>query len=150
MDNSLRSRMIFHGALVILLGLLAGFPFALVLTGDLAGSGRAWKMAHLEGVLNGLLVIAVAAAGGRIRLAPRQQALMATSFIITAWGNLVASVIAALFGVRGLAPRGPAANLVVYAIFMVAVVVVLVGLGLLAKGARAAIPGTQGSMEAGV
>jgi len=149
MESRLRSKMIHHGALVILLGLLAGFPFALVITGDLAGSERAWKMAHLEGVLNGLLLIAVAAAGGNLRLAPRRQAWMAGAFIVTAWGNLVASVIAAIFEVRGLEPRGPTANLVVYAIFMVAVIAVIIGLGLLAKGALAAIPGTQGSREAG-
>ncbi len=29
--------MIFHGAVVILLGLLAGFPYALVVTGSLGG-----------------------------------------------------------------------------------------------------------------
>ena len=143
MDSTLRSKMIFHGALVILLGLLAGFPFALVLTGDLAGSDRAWRMAHLEGVLNGLLVIAVAAVGGAVRLAPRLQAVMATLFLLTAWGNLVASVIAALAGVRGLEPGGPAANLVVYVIFMVAVVAAIAGLVLLAKGARAAVRGAE-------
>ncbi len=76
MESRLRSKMIHHGALVMLLGMAVGFPFA--------------------------------------------------------------SVIAAVFGVRGLAPVGPAANLAVYAIFMVAVFAVIAGLVLLAGGARAA------------
>jgi hypothetical protein len=36
--------MIFHGAVVILLGLAAGFPFALVITQSLEGSVRAWRI----------------------------------------------------------------------------------------------------------
>ena len=37
--------MLFHGVVVILLGLLAGIPFAFVISGELAGSVRAWRMA---------------------------------------------------------------------------------------------------------
>ncbi len=49
MDERLRHKMIFHGAVVILLGLLAGFPFAFVITEQMPGDVRAWRMAHLEG-----------------------------------------------------------------------------------------------------
>ena len=56
-----------HGALVFLLGLAAGFPFAIEILGrfdlwpvsiemDMPGDYRGWRMAHLEGVLNGMLL----------------------------------------------------------------------------------------------
>src|SRR5262245_17297805 len=117
MDARLRDRLVFHGAVVILLGLAAGFPFAFVITGSLAGSERAWRMAHLEGVLNGLLLLAVAGVAERLTLATRGQAALAWALVITAYGNLLASVLAATYGVRGLEPGGPASNTLVYLLF---------------------------------
>ena len=127
--------MIFHGAVVILLGLLAGFPYALVVTGTLASSERAWRMAHLEGVLNGLLVIVVAAVWDRLALAGRKRDVLAWSLVLMAYGNVVASAIGATFAVRGLEPGGPPSNTLVYVLFMAAVLGVVVGLGLVAEGA---------------
>jgi len=127
--------MIFHGAVVILLGLLAGFPYALVVTGALASSERAWRMAHLEGVLNGLLVIAVAAVWDRLALVGRKRDVLVWSLVLMAYGNVVASAIGATFAVRGLAPGGSFSNTLVYGLFMAAVVGVVIGLGLVAEGA---------------
>jgi len=64
MNPRLRSRLVFHGAIVVMLGLLAGFPHAFVLTGQIAGEERAWRMAHLEGLLNGMLAMLAAAVSG--------------------------------------------------------------------------------------
>ena len=127
--------MIFHGAVVILLGLLAGFPYALVVTGSLAGSERAWRMAHLEGVLNGLLVIVVAAVWDRLALDGWKRDVLAWSLVLIAYGNVVASVIGATFAVRGLEPGGSPSNTLVYLLFMMAVVGIVVGIGLVAEGA---------------
>jgi hypothetical protein len=133
--------MIFHGAVVLFLGLLAGFPFALVVTEEMEGSEQAWRMAHLEGVLNGILVIAVAAASARLALTARQQALLAGALVLMAYGNAVASILGAAFDVRGLQPTGPPINLVVYVIFALAVLGILVGTGLVAHGARRSAQG---------
>src|SRR5262245_22960114 len=127
--------MIFHGAVVILLGLLAGFPYALVVTGTLVSSERAWRMAHLEGVLNGLLVIAVAAVWDRLALAGRKRDVLVWALVLMAYGNVVASAIGATFAVRGLDPGGPFSNTLVYLLFMAAVVGVVVGLALVVDGA---------------
>ena len=40
---------------------------------DIGGEQRAWNMAHLEGITNGLMLIGFAAAAPFIRLGPRQQ-----------------------------------------------------------------------------
>jgi len=127
--------MIFHGAVVILLGLLAGFPYALVITGSLVSSERAWRMAHLEGVLNGLLVIVVAAVWDRLALDGWKRDVLAWSLVLMAYGNVVASVIGATFAVRGLEPGGSPSNTLVYLLFMMAVVGIVVGIGLVAEGA---------------
>jgi hypothetical protein len=124
-----------HGLVVILLGLLTGFPYALVVTGSMAGAERAWRMAHLEGVLNGMMLVAIGAAGDSIALSARQARWLRWTLIVTAYGNWLGATLGAAAGERGLAPEGPVANLAVYLLFMAAVVAVLAGLSLAAFGA---------------
>jgi hypothetical protein len=128
--------MIFHGAVVVMLGLLAGFPHAFVLTGQLAGEERAWRMAHLEGLLNGMLVMIAAAVASQLVLSARQWTWLYWSLVAAAYGNVVASVLGASVGVRGLATAGPPANLVMNLLFWVAIGGILLGVALLIVGAR--------------
>jgi hypothetical protein len=146
-DRALRTRMVFHGAAVVLLGMLAGFPYAFVVTGDLPGSERAWRMAHLEGVLNGLLMLAVAGVGGRLALSAGQARVLFWALVVTGYGNVVAAVIGATFAVRGLAPGGSFSNTIVYTLFMVAIGGVFVALGLVALGARRRPPAPEHAEE---
>jgi hypothetical protein len=133
MSEKQRAWLVFHGALVLALGMAAGFGFASAVSGEV--DVRAWRMAHLEGVLNGLLLIGAAAAGGLLALGEGARRVLVWSLAITAWGNTVASVIAAAAGVRGLQPGAPFANALVFWLFMLGVVAVLVSLMLLAAGA---------------
>jgi len=139
MSPRLRARMVFHGAVVVLLGLLAGFPHAFVLTGQLQGEERAWRMAHLEGLLNGILVMLAAAVAGTLVLSPTQQRWLVWSLVVAAYGNLIASVLGASAGVRGLAFAGPPANLLMNLLFWIAIGGVFAGVGLLIVGARNAV-----------
>jgi hypothetical protein len=148
MAERLQSRLIAHGALVFLVGLLAGFPFAFFELGKIAlwpipgsievslpGDVRGWRMAHLEGILNGLTLIAVAAVLPRLRLTLRQLQIVAWSLIITAWGNSIASVIGPAFGGRGLEFGGSGANSLMYLLFVAAVGAVIVAMWLVFRGA---------------
>jgi len=138
MDSRLRARLVFHGAVVVMLGLLAGFPHAFVLTGQLAGEERAWRMAHLEGLLNGMLTMLAGAVGGALVLSASQQRWLLWSLLAAAYGNVIASVLGASAGVRGLALAGPPANVVMNLLFWVAIAGVFVGVALLVAGAAAA------------
>jgi hypothetical protein len=135
MESGARASLVFHGIVVIVLGLLPGIPYALVIGGDLPGDLRAWRMAHLEGVLNGMLMLVISAAGGSMTLSPGRSRLLVRCFGVAGYGNVAASVLGAIFGVRGLTPTGPASNFVTYVIFMAAVVGVLLGLAIAAQGA---------------
>jgi len=135
MSRRARANLTLHGIIVIALGLLAGFPYALAISGDIGGEPRAWSMAHLEGVLNGLVLLGVGAAGSAIELAERQTRVLVASLLVAGYGNVVAAAIGATFGVRGLEAAGPPANLLVFALFTAAIVGVFVGLGLAAFGA---------------
>ena len=151
MAPRLRSLMVAHGALVFLVGLVAGFPFAFVILekvalwpfpGTLAwapgGDVRAWRMAHLEGILNGLTLFAVAAAADHVRLDARRQRWVAWGLIVTAWGNMSASLIGPLFGGRGLEFGHGVANSLMYLLFVLAIVTVVLALWLVFRGALAA------------
>jgi len=156
MSDRLRSLMVGHGALVFLVGMAAGFPFAFVILGkvvlwpfpgalDWTGPGdvRAWRMAHLEGILNGLTLIGVAAVGSQLALGERAQAIVAWALVVTAWGNMIASLIGPLSGGRGLEFGHGAANSLMYLLFVVAVAAVVVAMALVCRGAfRAASAAT--------
>jgi hypothetical protein len=149
MRERLQSAMIVHGALVFIVGLLAGFPFAFVILGKIAlwpvpgaadvhmpGDVRGWHMAHLEGILNGLTLFAVAAIMPQLRLGETGLKVVAWTLIVTAWGNIIASVIGPVFGGRGLEFGGSVANSLMYVLFVIAIVTVLIALALVARGAR--------------
>jgi hypothetical protein len=125
-----------HGALVFLLGMAAGFPFAIEILGrfdlwpvsiemDMPGDYRGWRMAHLEGVLNGLLLIGVAAVGPLLKLGARGAAWVTKGLLVCAWGNITASWIGPLTETRGLSFTGIGWNSLVFLLFMAAVVGVI-------------------------
>lgn len=139
MNSRSRLQMVLHGAAVFFLGLAAGVPYAMVVTGSLAGEERAWKMAHAEGVQNGLLLLAVAGAGGLLSLDDRRSSLLAWSLIVASYGNVIASILGAATGNRGLEAVAPGANVAVFSLFVVAMGGVITGMGLVVSGALAAM-----------
>lgn len=136
MDKDKQRQLVLHAIVIIFLGLVAGFPFVTAIQSGTPEEVRAWRMAHLEGVINGLLMLAVAGVGSVIVLDARKQALVVWGLIITGYGNIVASIVGASTGFRGLEPAGPAANWVVFVLFTLGIVAVVVALALVAYGAR--------------
>jgi hypothetical protein len=132
MDKKRASLLAAHAAIVLLIGLIVGFPFATATTAG--GDVRAWRMAHMEGLLNGLLMLGVAAAAPAIALGARAQSILYWALLATGYGNALASWLAAGSGERGLAAGGSLANNLVFAGFMVAVVAVIVALLLMVVG----------------
>jgi cytochrome bd-type quinol oxidase subunit 2 len=134
--NRTASFLVLHGVIVVLLGLLVGFAYASAITdGWGAEAERAWRTAHLEGLLNGMLVMVLGAAAPRLRLSGAEERWFRLGALATGYGNVVAATLAAVSGSRGLAPGGPLANWAVFALFSVAIVGVLVALILAVRGA---------------
>ncbi len=57
-NRDLHLFMIKHGAIVTLLGSLSELGYTIVISGDIPGTMRSWHLAHLQGVLTGILIIA--------------------------------------------------------------------------------------------
>ena len=133
------SLLIGHGALIFILGLAAGVPFLWALDAVAAGGGavesealRAWRMAHLEGTLNGMMMIAVAAAAKQLTLGEGRSSIITWGLIATGWGNILASFVSGMTGGRGLAFTGIDWNTLTFTLFSIAIVGVIAAFVVLA------------------
>lgn len=91
-------RLIWHGMFLFLLGLLTGFAesnFANV---------RMGLAAHLEGVMNGIFLVALGSAWAKVRLSPPLQTIAFWATLYGAYANWVMIGLAAVFGTKALSP----------------------------------------------
>jgi hypothetical protein len=134
--DEMRLFLIRHGAIVALLGSLAGLGYMFVITGDFPGSFKAWHLAHLQGVMTGIMIIAVSSLVTRLSLNDRKLRILAYSFVIFGYCYSIGPVFGAVVGVEGIEPALPLANMLFYASNTIASLSVLLGLGLIIYGAR--------------
>ena len=97
MQNANR-RLMWHGMLLFLLGLFTGFAethFANV---------RMGLAAHLEGVMNGMFLLALGAAWNELRLAPAPKSAAFWLALYGCYMNWFFVALAAVFGTGALSP----------------------------------------------
>lgn len=137
--TALQRLLVGHGALVMLIGFIVGFGFAFFLLGEiklwpipgslaiaLPGTYDAWRMAHLEGVLNGLMLWIFALVLPLVPIGLKGARWLAWAVIITAWANAIASTLDPLFpDSRGLAFGGPMSNSLAYLLFVIGIIAVM-------------------------
>ena len=102
-----------------LLGRIVLWPIPIEIPISVPDDGRAWRMAHMEGLLHGLLLMDWAAGGRFIRLSARQFKWFFWSALTNAWLFTIPPIFNALYGTRGLsfggAPfKGGLANDIIY------------------------------------
>jgi hypothetical protein len=138
-DRSVQRLLVGHGALVMLFGCAVGFAFLFFLLGSirlwpfpgsidlqLPGTERAWRMTHLEGILNGLALWLLALVMPLVGFGHKAQRRAAWCVIITAWTFVIASLMEALFAnSRGLEFAPPWSNTTSFLLFYVGVVLVM-------------------------
>lgn len=94
-------------------------------------------------------MIGVGAAGRAIRLSVRMEKILVYLLVLTAWGNIIASVFGPIFHVRGLEPGQSGSNMLMYVLFTVAVLTVIGAMALVVKGAWAARYDGDGASPSG-
>ena len=95
-----------HGALVLLAGFAIGFGFLFFLIGEiklwpfpgsieyqLPGTYDAWRMAHMEGIINGVLLWILASVLPLLASMFTRVYRLAVAMVVAAWTIVVASVI---------------------------------------------------------
>ncbi len=97
MDTANR-RLMWHGMLLFLLGLLTGFAeshFTNV---------RMGLAAHLEGVMNGILLLGLGATWPHLRLGQSARAAAFWTVLYSTYANWFFTTLAAIFGTGALSP----------------------------------------------
>jgi hypothetical protein len=120
MSHRLQVQVLFHGAIVHLIGMLLGIPYAFAIVdkwGDEAE--RAWRVARVGESAAGVVLLVVGAAIGHVALTERALRLLVWSIIASGYGFTLGLPLAAVAGVRGLEPAGPLMNWTVFAVYLV-------------------------------
>lgn len=97
MDDT-RRRLMWHGMFLFLLGLVTG------LLETKFSNIRMGLAAHLEGVMNGTFLIAVAAIWLDVRLVPAWKTATYWALLYGTYANWLFTVLAAVFGTGALSP----------------------------------------------
>lgn len=117
MDRTIRLRIILHGAIVMLVGLLCGLPAV-----NEADTERYWHTAHEALILIGVLLFAVSAIMPHLVLGKSEAKGLLRSLLATGYGLMGGTV---LQGVTGQHAFGPSTSPVVMLAFVSNVIGIL-------------------------
>ena len=142
----LRRLLIGHGALLMFVGGVIGFGFLFFLIGNvrlwpipgvldvqMPGSYKAWRMSHLEALLNGAIIWLIAALLPHLPFSVTGLRRITHGIIVTGWTLVAGSMFDALFpDSRGLTASGGLTNHLAFGLFYVGIVIVMAILALIA------------------
>lgn len=142
MNTTLRCQQLLlgHGALVLLVGFALGFGFLFFLIGEvslwpipgvlsvqLPGTYDAWRMAHMEGITNGVVLWLMALILPLLPGSDVFRTRLTWGTILASWTIVIASALDPIFPeARGLKFGGNAANQAAFFLFYVGIVTVTV------------------------
>lgn len=119
MPNRIRALLFLNGLGLIVTAIVSGWAWFFHLLGQIVlwpipgslavqipGDARAWRMAHMEGITQGLLLMALGLGGQFMRLGTRAYTALFWSALTTAWLFTLPTMLHPLFGTRGLAFGG--------------------------------------------
>lgn len=129
-------RLVLHGAIILLVGLLCGYPSIIE---EASRSGRMWQAAHSALLMLGIWLIATAAVLPLLELPRREREALLLSLTGGAYGFMIAVVIQAATGVRAISPDVSGISLVAFAANLLAVLGTILAASLTILGARNAL-----------
>jgi (hydroxyamino)benzene mutase len=137
-NNAIQKRLAAAGALLFFIGMLTGLWAAAALTGKVkVGIPHLALAAHLNGLIGGLWLIAVAWTLDFLHYGERGRRRLAIAVSVPAWSNWLVTLLASVLGVNGLAYTGDHANDLIAALLQTTVVLpTLIACGFWAWGFR--------------
>jgi hydroxylaminobenzene mutase len=110
-ENPLRKGLAFAGAMLFFIGMVTGIWSAAALTGKVVvGMPRMALAAHLNGLLGGLWLLAVAWSFEFLHYGQKGLRRLALGVVIPAYANWLVTLIASFIGVNGLDYTGQLSN----------------------------------------
>ncbi|HEV7905020.1 MAG TPA: hypothetical protein VGO96_14360 [Pyrinomonadaceae bacterium] len=111
MENSLRKKLAAAGAVLFFIGMLTGIWSAAALTGKVVvGMPRVALIAHLNALLGGLWLLAVAWSFEFLHYGARGLRRLAFGVGVPAYANWLVTLVASFIGVNGLDYTGQRGN----------------------------------------
>jgi hypothetical protein len=138
--NNDRLRLIFHGAVVLLVGLLSGVP---TVVESINESGRFWHTAHEALIMMGIWMLAVSSLFAVRVLERRERAALFWSLIVMGYGFSVALVLGGAVGANAFEPGGTPATFTAFVAAVLGIGGAFVATALTLMGARAALKGVK-------
>lgn len=137
-ETLIRKRLAAAGAILFATGMVTGLWSAAALTGKVTvGMPRLALAAHLNGLLGGLWLVAVAWTFEFLSYDAKGLRRLAIAVALPAWANWLITLIASFFGVNGLEYTSNRTNNVIAFLLQTLVVIpTLIGAGLWAWGFR--------------
>lgn len=136
MDKIFASKLTFHAGAVIMFGMLSGIPLAMSILGYIDNAAASdWKLSHMEGLINGLLMLAIAACAHLISLTPGKQKLLFISVVFTGYSNSLYGWARGLSGSAGLDFSPPISNQIAALLGGLPIFTAFLAIGLLMIGA---------------
>jgi hypothetical protein len=131
-----RLRLIFHGAIVILVGLLAGVP---TVVESINGELRFWHTAHEALIMIGIFMLAASSPVSVIVLDRRERTFLTWSFVAMGYGFVIALVIGGAVGANAFEPGDSPVRFTAFVAAVVGIAAAFLATGLTLMGARAAL-----------
>lgn len=114
MESAAR-HLVFHAAIVLLLGLAYGAPYAKAIkSGATEQVVNSWRVAHLSVPIGATLMLAIAAVLGPLAVTPGIKWTIAVLLIVSGYAFSISTPLAAITRDRGLQPGGKGLARLVY------------------------------------
>jgi hypothetical protein len=131
-----RLRLIFHGAVVILVGLLSGIPTVIEAMNE---SGRFWHTAHEALIMVGVWMLAASSVRPVLVLDQREATALVWSMLALGYGFTVALVMGGVLGTSPFAPGGTPVSFFAFVSAIVGIFGAFVATAVTLMGVRAAM-----------
>ena len=136
MTNTDRLRLIFHGAIIVLIGLLAGLPTTVEV---INGSERFWHTAHEALIMVGVFLLAASSVVPALVLERRERSFLVWSFLAMGYGFAIALTIGGIVGANAFEPGDSPARFTAFIAAILGIAGAFLATGLTLMGARGAL-----------
>ena len=131
--------LLFNGSLVILAGLLLGFPLRYAIVKRKGETVNAWRVAHSVLIIDGLMMLIIGLIIPHLILDELAVWVLTWALVISGYGFVVAFTIGARKGIRGLTPKPYGLNTILFVTHIIVALGSLVGISITIYGTLRAI-----------
>jgi len=131
--------LLFNGSVVIMVGLLLGFPLRSAIVSKNEAAVNAWRVAHSVLVMEGLLMLIIGLIIPYLILDRLAIWVLVSSLVASGYGFVVAFTLGAWKGIRGLTAKPFGLNTLLFGAHLIGALGSLTGIAIVIYGSLEAI-----------